>query len=96
MAFHVDVIPQALAEIDSIYRQIAPVAPENASRWLIGIADTIYSLESMPGRCPLAVAESEELAGQEVRLLLYGRHWARKELSGDELQELMYDLGDEA
>jgi plasmid stabilization system protein ParE len=64
MAFHVDVIPQALAEIDSIYRQIAPVAPENASRWLIGIADTIYSLESMPGRCPLAVAESEELAAR--------------------------------
>ena len=69
MAFHVDIIPQALADIDSIYRQIAPVAPENAGRWLIGISETIYSLENMPTRCPRAV-ESDELEGQEVRFLL--------------------------
>ena len=120
MAFRVDIIPSALADLDSIYLEIKRDSPLNADRWFRGAVDAIYSLETMPARCPVA-EESTELE-QEVRLLLFGRrnrgykiyfairheahdtgvvrvfhfrHWARKALSTDELQELMDELAND-
>ena len=71
MAFRVEIGPQALADIAAIYRQIEPDAPLNAARWMISVAEAIYSLENMPARCPVA-SESEDLE-QGVRFLLHGR-----------------------
>jgi plasmid stabilization system protein ParE len=71
MAFRVDIIPSALADLDSIYLEIKRDSPLNADHWFRGAVDAIYSLETIPARCPV-VDESTEL-GQEVRLLLYGR-----------------------
>ena len=120
MAFRVDIIPSALADLYSIYLEIKRDSPLNADRWFRGAVDAIYSLEIMPERCPVA-DDAVELQ-QEVRLLLYGRrnrgykiyfairyeaqdlgivqvfhfrHWARKALSTDEMEELMDELANE-
>jgi plasmid stabilization system protein ParE len=71
MAFRVDLPPSVLADLSAMYLRIRQDAPHNAADWLRGMAQTIFSLENMPGRCPV-VEESQE-AETEVRMLLYGR-----------------------
>ena len=73
MAFRVEIAPQAWADLDAIADYIKQRGSfESAQRWFNGIIDAIAALTDMPGRCPIA-EESGEL-GQEVHLLLYGRH----------------------
>ena len=72
MAFHVEIAPRALADIDEAFFYIEHDSPERAAKWLVGIIDAMNSLEQMPARCALA-PESEDL-GAEVRVLLFGKH----------------------
>lgn len=71
MAFHVEIAPRALADLEAAFQFICADSPERAARWLLGIIDAINSLEEMPARCPLA-PESEDL-GEEVRVLHFGK-----------------------
>jgi plasmid stabilization system protein ParE len=50
------------------------VSERQATRWYNGLVDAVYSLDTLPLRCPLA-AESEEL-GIALRQLLYGKRSA--------------------
>ncbi|MBM3745580.1 MAG: type II toxin-antitoxin system RelE/ParE family toxin [Acidobacteria bacterium] len=71
MAFHVEIAPRALADLEAAFQFIRKDSPERAAQWLLGIIDAVNSLEEMPARCPLA-PESEDL-GEEVRVLHFGR-----------------------
>ena len=120
MAFHVEIEPQVLDDLESI----AAFIQKNSSfavaeKWFNRAMADIYSLKKLPGRCPVAL-ESEELR-QQIRILLNGRekrayriyysidfktpstgvvhvlhvrHWARKPLGDDELQDLVDDIED--
>ena len=120
MAFHVEIEPQVLDDLESI----AAFIQKNSSfavaeKWFNRAMADIYSLMKLPGRCPVAL-ESEEL-GPQIRILLNGRakrvykiyyliefktptsgvvrvlhvrHWARKPLGDDELQDLIDDTED--
>jgi plasmid stabilization system protein ParE len=122
MAFHVELLPQALDDLDSIANYIKTRSSfATAERWFNGIMDDIASLKEMPERCSVA-PESEDLEG-EVRVLLHGhrnrtykvyfsvhhetpatgvvsvfhvRHWARKPVESDELEDLMDDQEENA
>jgi len=72
MAFHVEIAPRALEDLDEIADYIKRNASfEQSEEWFNGVFAAIAPLSQMPNRCPIA-AESEEL-GQQVRLLLYGK-----------------------
>ena len=120
MAFHVEIEPQVLDDLESIAAFIQKHSSfAVAEKWFNRAMADIYSLKKLPGRCPVAL-ESEELC-QQIRILLNGRakrayriyysidfktpstgvvhvlhvrHWARKPLGDDELQELIDDTED--
>jgi plasmid stabilization system protein ParE len=72
MGFHVELSPQALADLDSIAGDIAGRgSPGSAARWFDGLIAAIRTLAEMPHRCPLAAEDADLQAG--VRLLLHGR-----------------------
>lgn len=75
MAYRVKVSPSALADAESAYLWLKEqVSDKQATKWYNGLVDAIYSLDTLPLRCPLA-PESEEL-GVELRQLLYGKRSA--------------------
>lgn len=45
-------------------------SPSQAERWYVSIIEKIYSLDHMPGRCPLAI-EAASL-GEPIHCLLFG------------------------
>jgi toxin ParE1/3/4 len=71
MAYRVDLTPQTVSDIESAFQYIDQEAPAYAKRWLLGLMDTVYSLEDMPERFPVA-PESEDF-GKEIRQALYGK-----------------------
>ncbi len=71
MAYRVDISLPALADAEEAYLWLKERSPERAGHWYEGLLETIFSLENLPTRCPLA-PESKDL-GKEVRQLLYGK-----------------------
>ena len=71
MAYRVDLTPRAIADIEEALEYIDQAAPTRSKRWLLGLMDTVYSLEDMPERFPVA-PESEDF-GKEIRQALYGK-----------------------
>jgi toxin ParE1/3/4 len=71
MAYRVDLTPQAISDIESAFEYISQEAPTRARGWLIGLMDSVYSLEDMPERFPVA-PESQDF-GKELRQVFYGR-----------------------
>ena len=79
MAFRVEIAPRAFDDLDEIADYIKKRGSfESARQWFNGILDAIAALNEMSLRCPI-VEESEAL-GQDVRLLLYGRHTRRYQI----------------
>ena len=73
MAFRVEIAPRAFADLDTIAACIKERGShESARRWFNGIVGAIGAPGNMPSRFPVA-EESEEL-GQQVHLLVHGRH----------------------
>src|SRR5579871_3809985 len=71
MAYRIDISPSALLDAEEAYLRAAEQSPSRANTWYNGLFEAIFSLETMPTRCPLA-PESEEI-GRELRQLLYGK-----------------------
>jgi plasmid stabilization system protein ParE len=68
MSYKVEILPQALSEIEDSFRWIADnIGSENAEIWYEDLLEAIDSLESFPNRCPLA-PEAQEFQ-QEIRQL---------------------------
>ena len=70
MTYKVIVLPSAQFELDEAYQWLLAETPQHAPVWYNGLLAALYSLEQLPGRCPLAL-ESKD-SREPVRQLLYG------------------------
>jgi len=57
--------------MESAYAYIEEQSPKRAHEWAVGLMDAINSLQTFPGRCP--IAPENEFFPQEIRQLLYGK-----------------------
>ncbi|MEO1386711.1 MAG: type II toxin-antitoxin system RelE/ParE family toxin [Cyanobacteria bacterium J06634_6] len=73
MAYKVRVLPQALQDVETIFRWLSIDSPATAQKWFQGIQNTLTKLEDMPARFPRA-PESDVL-GVEIRQLVYQRRY---------------------
>jgi plasmid stabilization system protein ParE len=64
-------MPSAEAELEAAYLWLSERDPEAAVAWYNGALDALSTLETFPGRCPLA-PECDALE-HKIRQLLYGR-----------------------
>lgn len=71
MSYRVTFQPRALANLEAQYQYIAEHNPTAAARWFNGIVKALEGLADFPERCP--IARESEIAGREIRQLLYGR-----------------------
>lgn len=72
MTYQVEILPQALAEIEDAYHSIeSNIAPALAIKWYDELVCAVKSLQEMPARCPLA-PEGREFE-RETRQLLVGK-----------------------
>ncbi|MGH9560010.1 MAG: type II toxin-antitoxin system RelE/ParE family toxin [Terracidiphilus sp.] len=74
MEYSVEITDAALADAENYVRflQGERQAPLAAERWWNGLLDAIFSLEMMPGRCPV-IPEQRHFA-RELRHLIYRSH----------------------
>jgi plasmid stabilization system protein ParE len=72
MKYKIELAATARADVYAQARWLREqVAAAAADRWLTGIYKAIATLETRPGRCPVA-AETDKFP-EEIRELLYGR-----------------------
>jgi plasmid stabilization system protein ParE len=72
MNYHIEILPEALSEIEESFRWIANnISSTNAELWYEDILDAVRSLESFPNRCSIA-PEAQEFQ-QEIRQLWVGK-----------------------
>jgi plasmid stabilization system protein ParE len=72
MKYQVEILPQALGDIEAAYRWMADtIGTLSAEAWYNELMAGVRSLESFPNRCPLA-PESQEFQ-QQLRQLLIGK-----------------------
>lgn len=69
--FKVEITATALAEVEEMYAWLAAKSPISAQRWRGKLLKLIDSLESFPGRYPIA-PESVTI-GREIRYLIHGK-----------------------
>jgi plasmid stabilization system protein ParE len=72
MNYQIEILPQALSEIEDSFRWLADhINATTAEPWYEDLLNAIRSLESFPNRCTLA-PEAKEFQ-QEIRQLLIGK-----------------------
>jgi plasmid stabilization system protein ParE len=72
MKYQVEILPQALEDIESAYRWMADVlGAQSAEDWYDELMVAVQSLEKFPNRCPIA-PEAVEFK-QSIRQLLVGK-----------------------
>ena len=69
--YHVIIAPEAQSAFEVAYRWIEERAPHRAKPWANGFIQAIFSLKTMPTRCPLA--PESVFFDQEIRHLFYGK-----------------------
>jgi plasmid stabilization system protein ParE len=72
MIYQVEILPQALSEIEDSFRWIADnISSTTAELWYEDLLEAVRSLESFPNRCAIA-SEAQEFQ-QEIRQLWIGK-----------------------
>jgi plasmid stabilization system protein ParE len=71
MAFLVEIIPIAEAQIEQAYHWYRERNPEFADRWFRSLMNAIATLQEKPLRCALSL--ENEIFAEEVRQLLHGK-----------------------
>lgn len=71
MAYRVVLADSARADADIIYQRVVGEAPLRGSQWFDELLDSLYTLDRLPRRCPLA--REAEKAKREIRCLLFGK-----------------------
>jgi plasmid stabilization system protein ParE len=71
MAYQVALADSAKADAERIYDWITARTPVRGPVWFQELIDSLYSLEKLPNRCPLA--REAEKAKREIRCLLFGK-----------------------
>jgi plasmid stabilization system protein ParE len=89
VAYRVVLADTAKADANQIYDWIAERTPVTGPKWFEELLESLYSLESLPHRCPLAREAAE--TGREIRCLLFGRrkHVYRILYDIDETQQVV-------
>jgi len=72
MAFRVELLPRAKADLESIWLWLAERTPLHGAAWFNGLEQAVYSLGESPDRCP--IARSLSTPSDPIRQLLYGRY----------------------
>jgi plasmid stabilization system protein ParE len=71
VAYQVVLADSAKADANRIYDWVVERAPVRGPEWFEELIDSLYTLEQLPNRCPLA-REAEE-AKRDIRCLLFGK-----------------------
>jgi plasmid stabilization system protein ParE len=72
MSYQIEILPQALSEIEDSFRWIADnISATTAELWYEDLLEAVRSLESFPHRCTIA-PEAQEFH-QEIRQLWIGK-----------------------
>lgn len=71
MAYQVALADSAKADANRIYDWVVEQAPVRGPEWFEELIDSLYSLEELPNRCPMAREAAE--AQREIRCLLFGK-----------------------
>ena len=71
MAYQVVLADSAKADANRIYDWVVERAPVRGPEWFQELLDSMYSLEQLPNRCPLAREAGE--AKRDIRCLLFGK-----------------------
>jgi len=71
MAYLVELTHRAARDLAGLYAEKNAAESIAAARWFNGLERAVYTLETYPGRCPMA-PESKK-AGRPLRHLLYGK-----------------------
>jgi plasmid stabilization system protein ParE len=74
------------AEIKEAVSYIALDSPQQAEAWGEGLIEVIYSLETMPHRCPLIPERGE--FGEDLRQMLYRSYKILFSVQGDTVEIL--------
>ena len=69
--YQVIILPSAERDIDEAYEWLAQRDEEAAIGWYNRLMEVIFSLESFPGRCPLA--PESKILNVEIREIFHGR-----------------------
>jgi mRNA-degrading endonuclease RelE of RelBE toxin-antitoxin system len=70
-AYRVGLADSAKADADAIYKPIIAAAILRGAEWFEELMDYLYTLETLPYRCPLA--REAKKAKREIRCLLFGK-----------------------
>lgn len=71
MPYQVALADSAKADMERIYDWVVGQAPVRGPEWFKELIDSLYSLEQLPYRCPMAREAAE--AQREIRCLRFGR-----------------------
>jgi plasmid stabilization system protein ParE len=71
MTYLVELTDRAARDLASLYEEKNAAESIAANRWFNSLEQAVYSLETYPGRCP--VAPESKKAGKPLRHLLYGK-----------------------
>jgi plasmid stabilization system protein ParE len=71
MLYRVALADSAKADASAIYERIVDAAPLNGPVWFEALLESLYLLEKLPYRCPLA--REAHQARREIRCLLFGK-----------------------
>ncbi|HBB31035.1 MAG TPA: type II toxin-antitoxin system RelE/ParE family toxin [Cyanobacteria bacterium UBA8803] len=69
MAYHVEISPTAISDIEATFLWLRERSPEIANKWVNSCSEAMLSLEQFPERCQLA--PESKLMGIEIRQLLH-------------------------
>jgi plasmid stabilization system protein ParE len=70
MAYRVELTNRARRDLGDLYWRIHAEDSPAAARWFNGLEEAVYSLETLPRRCP--IAPEGRRAERRLRHLLYG------------------------
>ena len=71
MVYRVVLADSARADAYALYDRVVSAAPHRGPLWFEELIDSLYSLDRLPLRCPLA--RESEAARREIRCLLFGK-----------------------
>jgi plasmid stabilization system protein ParE len=92
MLFRVELTDRARRDLSSLYARINAAKSSAAARWFNGLEESVYGLERLPHRCP--IAPEAKKAKRSLRHLLYGNspHIYRAIYEIDQANEKVYVL----
>ena len=92
MRYQVTLADEAKADANRIYDRVVEKATVRGPEWFEELIDSLYSLETLFYRCPLAREANE--AGRKIRCLLFGkrRHAYRILYEVDEVRQTVWVL----